>query len=290
MAKYSITYSCGHEGIEHLVGNETERERRIEWLESKGLCPDCYEAKKAADRAAESAAAAEANKELPSLEGSPKQVAWAETIRAKALASKGNKVPAFRLPDDLAERSKPWGLAPEDVAERMERLWSELTKVRHRLETETSAKWWIDNRHRADFQVLNAYRDMDKHIFGDAYERKEREKREAEEKSRRETEEREATRAAAIRTERDTNLADMIPKARSFVVSDKPGAVKVERDDLWIQGTDGRTARGFIDGGDWAVFEIVGEGTLESLHPEMERIAREAKAVWERSRERTRPT
>lgn len=42
MAKYNITYSCGHEGCTELFGKVTERERKIKWYETKGLCPECY--------------------------------------------------------------------------------------------------------------------------------------------------------------------------------------------------------------------------------------------------------
>lgn len=42
MAKYDVTYSCGHEGTVELFGKEKDRQRKIEWYESTGLCPECY--------------------------------------------------------------------------------------------------------------------------------------------------------------------------------------------------------------------------------------------------------
>lgn len=42
MAKYDIIYSCGHEGVVELLGKEKDRQRKIEWYESTGLCPECY--------------------------------------------------------------------------------------------------------------------------------------------------------------------------------------------------------------------------------------------------------
>lgn len=42
MAKYDITYSCGHEGVVELLGKERDRQRKIEWYKSTGLCPECY--------------------------------------------------------------------------------------------------------------------------------------------------------------------------------------------------------------------------------------------------------
>jgi len=54
MAKYKINHCCGHGSlIKDLVGPIKERERKIEWMECCMLCPDCYKAKKKADKAAE---------------------------------------------------------------------------------------------------------------------------------------------------------------------------------------------------------------------------------------------
>ena len=33
MAKYDVTYSCGHSGIVDLVGKGSERERKIKFFE-----------------------------------------------------------------------------------------------------------------------------------------------------------------------------------------------------------------------------------------------------------------
>ncbi len=46
MAKYTISYACGHGSYEEqLFGQGKERERRIEWLERNKICPECYRAK-----------------------------------------------------------------------------------------------------------------------------------------------------------------------------------------------------------------------------------------------------
>lgn len=44
MAKYDITYTCGHSGVEQLYGPGTERRKHIEWAEKNKACPDCYQA------------------------------------------------------------------------------------------------------------------------------------------------------------------------------------------------------------------------------------------------------
>ena len=40
--KYNITFSCGHTGEVTLYGKGKDREAKIAWYESSGLCPDCY--------------------------------------------------------------------------------------------------------------------------------------------------------------------------------------------------------------------------------------------------------
>lgn len=97
MALNTLTYACNHTTREQLYGPMAQRERAIERALDR-LCPDCYRAKLEAERAAASAAAAEAAQaaSLPALAGTPRQIAWAETIRAKQL-------PALReLADKLA--------------------------------------------------------------------------------------------------------------------------------------------------------------------------------------------
>ena len=50
MAKFEITYKCGHPGIVQVYGPVAERDRKAEWLASKD-CPECAEKKKAAANA-----------------------------------------------------------------------------------------------------------------------------------------------------------------------------------------------------------------------------------------------
>lgn len=78
--KYNITHKCGHESTMNLTGPYKERESRIEWLSSQD-CTDCYRA--AQLEAAKAKATAE---NMAELQGSEKQIAWAETIRAKKIS------------------------------------------------------------------------------------------------------------------------------------------------------------------------------------------------------------
>lgn len=86
--KYYVTFSCGHEGEVNLYGKAKDRDRRIAWYEEEGICPDCYRKMKEEERRkADEELAAYADKiktewNLPELEGTEKQVAWARKIRA----------------------------------------------------------------------------------------------------------------------------------------------------------------------------------------------------------------
>ena len=40
MAKYDVTYSCGHEGTIGVFGPEKDRQWKVDRI-SEGLCPEC---------------------------------------------------------------------------------------------------------------------------------------------------------------------------------------------------------------------------------------------------------
>ena len=42
MAKYTVKFSCGHEGTVRLFGENAERERKIKYYEAYGICPECW--------------------------------------------------------------------------------------------------------------------------------------------------------------------------------------------------------------------------------------------------------
>lgn len=51
--KYNVTYSCGHEGTVELAGKIADRERKLDWYASSGLCPECYKSNREAAEAAQ---------------------------------------------------------------------------------------------------------------------------------------------------------------------------------------------------------------------------------------------
>ncbi|WP_152047961.1 hypothetical protein [Aureimonas psammosilenae] len=67
-----------------VYGSRRDRERKAEWIADRRDCEDCYRAELEKKREAELAAAREqaADWELPALEGTEKQIVWAERIRA----------------------------------------------------------------------------------------------------------------------------------------------------------------------------------------------------------------
>lgn len=117
MAKYTITYKCGHTEEMQLFGKMNDRDRKIAWYATQ----DCPECKAAAARAAAK------ERGLVELEGTAKQVVWAEQIRAKFL--------------ELSEQIKK---QLETKAEDPRVL--ELFAVLDDAKSNSKASFWIDNR------------------------------------------------------------------------------------------------------------------------------------------------
>ena len=86
MAKYDVTYACGHTETIQLYGKSTDREKEIARLENR-LCKKCYIAEQ--QEAVKEVVNSVKDFGLVPLVGSPKQVAWAEEIRARFFAEHG---------------------------------------------------------------------------------------------------------------------------------------------------------------------------------------------------------
>jgi hypothetical protein len=84
MAKYEVKHSCGHTETIQLYGPHKNREWVISKEEEK-LCSDCWQEhlKTKREKDFEKAKKENEKRELPDLIGTPKQIAWAETIRAE---------------------------------------------------------------------------------------------------------------------------------------------------------------------------------------------------------------
>lgn len=82
MSKYNGTFRCGHEGVIDIIGPTKDRQWKADYYFS-GLCPKCQKEKEIKQREQENKKNREEALELgfPELEGTPKQVEWAITIR-----------------------------------------------------------------------------------------------------------------------------------------------------------------------------------------------------------------
>lgn len=85
MAKYTVKHTCGHEQEYQLFGKNSDRERRLEWLATQD-CPECRRAAEAKKNAEAIEGTPFAEIENTVLEGTERQVAWAQSIRRKFLA------------------------------------------------------------------------------------------------------------------------------------------------------------------------------------------------------------
>lgn len=146
MAKYTVKQSCGHLTEHQLYGPDRGRHDRLDWLRTVP-CLDC---KHETERAAATQAATAAG--LPTLVGSEKQVAWALTIRAKAMAEVDQAI--ARKVTDLERRA---GHLREQDAARYDAMMASVRDVtaeaRRRFASEPAARVWIDGRDH----ILDAY-------------------------------------------------------------------------------------------------------------------------------------
>jgi hypothetical protein len=118
----NVVYGCGHSGL--MINNGNKYGLR-NWAKTI-LCPECQ--KKANEEAAREAAKKAEALSLPKLEGSEKQVVWAELIRAGKLRILGDVEARLRREKNIKAWKKfyPVGLK--------------------KYFSETSAKYWIENR------------------------------------------------------------------------------------------------------------------------------------------------
>ena len=141
MAKYEITFSCGHTETIQLVGKISERERKIEYFKNHGLCSECLEAERKRQFEEQNRKAAEEAKELglPELTGTEKQVAWANTLRKQWIEKVESEIRTWITDDESRD---------EEVRKALKRVVEE-----HLINT-VDARWWIDNRNASIHRFL----------------------------------------------------------------------------------------------------------------------------------------
>lgn len=125
MAYYDVKHCCGHTECVQLYGPTKNREWRIHQMEQE-LCSECWAAE-LARRNAENAKKAR-EMELPPLQGTEKQVAWAETLRMEFIAEYERDYANRPMRVDAGLE----GCSYDEYAEAMLK--------------EPRASWWIDHK------------------------------------------------------------------------------------------------------------------------------------------------
>lgn len=150
MAKYNGTYSCGHEGMVELYGPMKNRERKAEWIFSD-ICPACRREKDAVERKAANQKSAVKSEEygLPELNGSEKQVAWANTLRLAILEKIDQKV------DEIINAGKKGiRIKTEDGQEWYATIEELLKAEGYLIKNKVEARFWIDSREDSLSKIL----------------------------------------------------------------------------------------------------------------------------------------
>lgn len=129
MAKYDVTYACGHVVSVQLYGAMKDRMAQIRYIQSC-ICSECYdnELMQIAEKAG-----------LPVLSGTPKDVSKALRIRHRQI--EGLKRLTEMTPGETGARGSSTNASPSHSDNNEELLQAGLAA--------TSATWWIE--HADDF-------------------------------------------------------------------------------------------------------------------------------------------
>lgn len=156
MSWYAGTFYCGHEGYVNIIGPASNREKMKEYKFS-GLCPACCKAELVRSRNEKNTAARKAasRMELPPLEGTRKQVVWAETLRVEALTrlqtfidTPGNiHLIILRL---NYEALTPLELTEENLPPMLQEI------VQYLIHEKVKAAYWINNRFNRSCAIWNS--------------------------------------------------------------------------------------------------------------------------------------
>ena len=269
MSWYGVDYACGHSDRMQIYGPTRDRQRQAD-AEGRKDCPDCWRAKQDA-RNAEAALAASADAAasgLPELVGSPKQIAWAETIRQKMLADLA-PLAAVRV-----GRRKE--IAARGIAAIDDSRWSQIDAATDEqlrsYRAQSAAKWWIDHRDDSLYSLmLHKIGELAKTLFAA------------------EVVASQAAKQAAIATEAAAKEAALaIARADAEAakqISETAAAhfvpIRVERlngQDVRITGEDGHTAMAYRDDGETVVY-LIDKIHIQSMLPHAEALNRRIHAL-----------
>jgi hypothetical protein len=121
----SVLHTCGHKESHAFTGPKWKKEKEAEWQKGQE-CTTCWSLNKAKEQEALCDIQG-----LPELDGALRQVSWARSLRAAAIAKV--KMEAWRM--DQERKRKALDPAPERY----------LALVLPLLLAKTNASWWIDN-------------------------------------------------------------------------------------------------------------------------------------------------
>lgn len=193
--KFHGNFSCGHEGHITVGGNSKDYRTQIAKGRFAGLCPECEQKAKEEDRAEESRQNAEFASEQgwAELTGSPKQIAWAETLRKNLFDMDYDRLTSsLRFSSDNAwnkyldpfvdldamdakvKEMREEGLGRLKIQRAMENeVFTAIHQaVENLLKVEGDAKFFIDNRKWSNLlEILAPYAGDD---FGEEYEQEQK--------------------------------------------------------------------------------------------------------------------
>jgi hypothetical protein len=152
MAKYQVECPvCNSSRRVSLFGKIKDREWKLENFD--WTCEECREEqfRERCRKESEAAAAANAETGLSALEGSEKQIAWAETIRAKILDGVNVRTEeeyqqAVARLEKAGHFEKAEIQAGKEGFDNLRHAWECQNEAIKRLKAKTSAHWWIENR------------------------------------------------------------------------------------------------------------------------------------------------
>lgn len=126
MAKYDVTYSCGHTDVVQLYGKTADRERELRKMSGR-LCPDCY--KKWVDKVnAQQAAEILGELQLPELTGTEKQIAYAKSLRDAYITEDGaDEISNAEVFDESGKPVPFWIIKCNDYVKRLDHLLHHLS-------------------------------------------------------------------------------------------------------------------------------------------------------------------
>lgn len=265
MAMYDIKHSCGHVVPANITGPEAKRPARVDYLRSIP-CEACVATAKAAEVAA-------ANTGLPALEGTPKQIAWALKLRAEAVADAAlveDPVPHRQV----AERISAYcGLPADDVFSRFEAALAMVTAARRKIVTETSARWWIDNRETVVKSVAAAERAAEEKYLKILNVAK------PQEPARSVAAQPAPSQEPAPSPQESAPEPEEAPSLEGYAINDGSITWRGRDADFRLVGCDGRIAMGYVDGGDWAIYQVDGR-RVPSTDAAAETLAAAAKRYF----------